>query len=63
MAMRTDDLIAHLSDGIDPVPSGTVARFLVAGLVAGIAVSVVLLVTTLDCGLILPKRCVAGPFG
>src|SRR5271168_5435806 len=45
--MQTDDLIARLSDGIDPVASGTVARFLFRGLAAGILVSVVLMMTTL----------------
>jgi len=45
--MQTDDLIARLSDGIDPVASGTVARFLFRGLLAGIVASVVLMMTTL----------------
>ena len=47
MAMQTDDLITHLSDTIDPVAPGTVARFLFRGLAAGILVSVILMMTTL----------------
>jgi hypothetical protein len=46
-AMRTEDLIGLLSDGIDPVKPRTVARFLATGLAAGIAVSVVAMLTTL----------------
>src|ERR1700722_1583199 len=60
--MQTDDLIAHLSDGIDPVASGTVARFLFRGLAAGILVSAVLTMTTLGLRPDLAQAIQGGPF-
>ena len=35
--MRTDDLIAQLSDGLEPVKSGAVVRILIAALALGLA--------------------------
>ena len=41
--MRTDDLIAHLSSGLEPVKSGAVARLLVGAAAIGLAGSVLVL--------------------
>ena len=43
--MRTDDLIAHLSSGLEPVKSGAVARLLLGAVLLGIAGSVLVMLT------------------
>ncbi len=45
--MRTDDLIAHLSDGLEPVKAGAVTRLLLIALGAGLAVSVAVMLLAL----------------
>ena len=45
--MKTDDLIALLSDGLEPAPRGQVGRLLGLGLVGGLAVSILLMWATL----------------
>lgn len=45
--MRTDDLIASLSDGLAPVKRGAAARTLAAGLLAGAVGSALLMVATM----------------
>lgn len=45
--MRTDDLIAQLSSGLEPVKAGTVFRILVAALAVGLAGSIAVMLLTL----------------
>lgn len=45
--MRTDDLIAQLSDGLEPVKSGAVTRLLLIAVAAGMAASAVVMLTVL----------------
>jgi len=43
--MRTDDLIATLSDGLEPVKSGAVARLLVGSILLGVLGSILVMLT------------------
>jgi len=45
--MRTDDLIAQLSDGLEPVKTGAVTRLLLVAVAAGLAASAVVMLTVL----------------
>ena len=45
--MRTDDLIAQLSDGLEPVKSGAVGRLLAGAVLLGIAGSIVVMLGVL----------------
>jgi hypothetical protein len=45
--MRTDDLIAQLSSGLEPVKSGTVARILLTALVLGLAGSIAVMLVAI----------------
>ncbi|MEO8302048.1 MAG: DUF1109 domain-containing protein [Rhizomicrobium sp.] len=53
--MRTDDLIAQLSAGLEPVKSGAVARLLAGAVLIGLAGSVLLLLATIG-----PRHDLAG---
>jgi hypothetical protein len=45
--MRTDDLIAQLSDGLEPVKTGAVTRLLLVAVAAGLAASALVMLTVL----------------
>ena len=45
--MRTDDLIAQLSDGLEPVKSGSVTRLLLGAALVGLAGSALLMLATI----------------
>jgi hypothetical protein len=45
--MRTDDLIAQLSEGLEPVKSGAVTRLLLIAVAAGMAASAIVMLTVL----------------
>jgi hypothetical protein len=47
VAMRTDDLIAQLSDGLEPMPAGTVSRILQRAVALGLLGSAVLMLLVL----------------
>jgi hypothetical protein len=47
MAMRTDDLIAQLSSGLEPVKSGAAARLLLGAVVVGVAGSILVMLTVI----------------
>ena len=45
--MRTDELIAQLSDGLEPVKGGAVARLLVGAVLLGVLGSILVMLTVI----------------
>lgn len=62
MAVKTDELIALLSDDLPAVPRGFVLRLLLAGLAAGAAATAVILIFTLRLRHDLAAALMAWPF-